>query len=398
MNKDFADTKTAFESLSDTELRRAYVLFKMVGYRRLVRCGGRLMSLAFRYQLPVSWALKWSIFKQFCGGESLEDCRVVIKSLRERRVSAILDYGVEGEKSETGFNLATEEIIRTSQEAASNPAVAFIVFKFTAIAPFDLLERVSKASVNQEINSLKLSASDLQAWQKVQARVNRIIQSARSANKPLMIDAEETWIQDAIDSEALRLMRTCNKDSAQVYTTFQMYRRDSLARIKDLHEIAKLEGFHLGIKLVRGAYIDKERARATDMQYADPIHPTKKATDTAYDEALQFILTHIQRIALCAGTHNEASSSACLKWFANAHQNDRQKLWCSQLYGMSDHITFNLAKQNMNVVKYVPYGPVAAVIPYLIRRAEENTSVEGQAGRELTLISEELQRRSRKLS
>jgi proline dehydrogenase len=395
--KEFSDTKTAFETLSDAELNRAYALFKMVGHPRLVRLGGHMMTWAFRSKLPIGWAVKWSIFKQFCGGETLETCRPVIDSLRKRNTFAILDYGVEGEKSEEGFQNATDEIIRTSHEAKTNPSVAFVVFKFTAIARFELLEHVTAQFRDHEINRSRLSMADQKEWSLVQSRVDRIAEATLQCQKPLMIDAEETWIQGAIDAEAIRLMRLYNRQSVQVYTTYQMYRKDSLERIKAVYDLAKFEGFHVGVKLVRGAYIEKERARASDLGLPDPMQSTKKDTDTAYNEALKFMLSHTDIFAVCAGTHNEESSRLCLDWHKTATEHQRQRLWCSQLFGMSDHITFNLAKLKLNVVKYVPYGPVAKVLPYLIRRAEENTSVEGIAGRELQLIQDEIRRRKSKV-
>ena len=389
---DFSNTEVAFRSRSQAELWRALGLFKLINVPLLVKAGGPVLTAGFKLKLPLSPLVRWTVFRQFCGGESLEECRDTIARMAKDGVDSILDYGIEGEKSEAGFEAATQEILRTAAEAAKNTHIPFVVFKMTAIARMDLLEALNDAK-----SESSLSADEKKEWLRVLARVERICDAANKHGKPVMIDAEETWIQNTIDHVVEEQMKKRNTgDHALVYTTVQMYRVDRLAYLKSLASRAEREGWALGVKLVRGAYMEKERARAAKQDRASPIHPDKAATDVAYDEAVTFFVNHSHPIWACIGSHNEHS---CLKAaqliLSKSQQNPNLagRMWFSQLLGMSDHLTYNLANAGFKVAKYVPYGPVQAVLPYLIRRAQENTSVAGQSSRELTLVKAELERR-----
>ncbi|MCX6117860.1 MAG: proline dehydrogenase family protein [Proteobacteria bacterium] len=391
----FSNTEIAFSSKSNTQLFLARSLFQLIQCNSLVHVGGKLLNFGFKMGLPLSSLVRWNIFRHFCGGESIEECRTLMQKQMEKGVFSILDYGVEGEKTESGFNASTAEIIRTAKEAARSSEIAFIVFKFTAIASTDLLERVSRCRAKKS----PLSDADQIQWTKVEARVDQICKAALDAKRPLMIDAEETWIQLAIDELAKTKMKQCNISGPCIYITFQMYRVDSLNRLKEIHEEAKRDSWHLGVKLVRGAYMEKEREYAQKQNLASPIHPTKDNTDQAYDSALEYCLANLESIGLCAGTHNE-KSTVIATTFALQHSDQsplkihvKNNLWFSQLLGMSDNLTYNLAAAGLNAAKYVPYGPVHSVLPYLLRRAQENTSVNGQSSRELQLLDIEFTRR-----
>lgn len=378
---------------------RAVTLFKLLNVPYLVTVGSNVLRFAFKTGLPLSPLVKWTIFKQFCGGESLEECRPLLSQFKRDRVWAILDYGAEGEKSEAGFDAAAEEILRTAREAGVCDSIPFIVFKFTGIARFGLLEKISAFSLSS------LTKNEAIEWQRVTTRVDSICDAAKDSRRPVMIDAEESWIQGAIDQEAERQMKKRNQMTTEenlpwVFTTVQLYRTDRGLYLERLIQNAKSQGWRVGLKLVRGAYIEKERKRAAEQGYSSPIHVHKKATDEAYDNALEYCFKNLESLALCAGTHNEESCTKAADLVVkakDASESAQSKVWFSQLYGMSDHLTYNLASAGLNVAKYVPYGPIKAVIPYLIRRAQENSSVAGQSSRELQLLETELRRRSQTL-
>lgn len=381
---DFSNTEIAFRSRSPAELWRALGLFKTINHPLLVRVGGPLLTAGFRLKLPLSPFVRWTVFRQFCGGESLDECRQMIQQMAQDGVKSILDYGVEGEKTEQGFDAATAEILRTAIEAGKNPNIPFVVFKMTGIARMELLEKINQSG------TASLSKEEQAEWLRVMNRVEQICTAANKNGKPVMIDAEETWIQKTIDHVAEEQMRKRNLNGcANVYTTIQMYRLDRLDYLKNLAEMAAAEGWQVGVKVVRGAYMEKERDRAKRDHLPSPIHPDKPSTDKAYDQAIQFCIEK-SNVWVCAGTHNEASCLTAAKLILSTGSS---RIWFSQLLGMSDHLTYNLANAGFQVAKYVPYGPVHAVLPYLIRRAQENTSVAGQSSRELLLIEGELRRR-----
>lgn len=382
----FDNTEIAFKAKSNADLRQSYLLFKAIGYNWLVKAGPPLVNGAFALRLPIQGLIRNTVFRQFCGGESMDDCNRTIEQLYSFGVRTILDYSVEGEEKEENFNATATETLETITKAVNNPKIPFCVFKVTGLARFDLLAKVNAGEA--------LTSVEESEFGRVKNRIYNICKTAHDKNVRIFIDAEETWIQDAIDHMATDMMREFNKERVIVYNTIQLYRHDRLAFLKDSYADALKHGYHLGVKLVRGAYMEKERKRAADFGYPSPIQPDKTASDRDYDDALRFCLEHIDRISICAGTHNENSSMLLTRLMAEkgiAHNDPR--IYFSQLFGMSDHISFNLANAGYNVVKYLPYGPVKSVMPYLFRRAAENTSVKGQAGRELTLIAREMNRR-----
>ncbi|OFY86802.1 MAG: proline dehydrogenase [Bacteroidetes bacterium RIFCSPLOWO2_12_FULL_35_15] len=382
----FDDTKKAFSGKDDKQLNKTSWLFKLMGNPRLVNIGSKLTLFAIKIGLPIGSVIKATIFKQFCGGENLDESKKVVEELQKSKIGSILDYSVEGEESEEDFTKTKEEIIRIIQLAKNNPAIPYTCLKVTGIAPFALLEKVNSGA--------KLTEEEQAEFAKAKSRLNDICYNSFVSKVPIYIDAEHSWIQEAIDRMAEEMMRTYNKEKAIVLTTLQMYRWDRLDYLKSLIAIARKEKFLIGIKLVRGAYLEKENKRALEMGYKSPIQTSKENTDIAFDKGITICLENIDIITLCAGTHNEASSMFVINEMKRLKiPNNHPNIYFSQLFGMSDHITYNLADAGYNVTKYLPYGPVKSVIPYLIRRAQENTAIAGQMSRELKLITEEVHRR-----
>lgn len=383
----FDNTENAFKSKTDSELNRSYFLFKLIGNPFMVKFGATFAPMALN--IGFKGLIKNTIFKQFVGGENIHDCSNTIAHLAKYNIGTILDYSVEGKESEQDFDNCLHETLETIQKAKGDKNIPFCVFKVTGLARFDLLVKVS---ANEKLNE-----AETKEWQKVQDRVQKICQSAHDNKQALFIDAEESWIQPAIDDLANVNMERYNKNEPIVYNTFQLYRHDRLEYLKQTVQTAKSIGYQVGAKLVRGAYMEKERARAAEKNYPDPIQKTKENSDKDYNEALKVCVENIHMMALCAGTHNEKSSLYLVEEMKK-HNIDpaNKRIYFSQLLGMSDHISFNLSLNGYNVSKYVPYGPVKEVLPYLIRRAQENTSVKGQTGRELNLIIKEKKRRAGK--
>ena len=382
----FDNTEIAFRNKTNSELNQAYWLFKIISSNFLTQVGPPITNFLLNVGFPIQGAIKATIFKQFCGGETIEECEKTIEQLSLGNVGTILDYSVEGEDEEEVFDFTCEEIIRTINRADGDPRVPITVFKITGIGRFALLE---KLDAKQE-----LTAIETEEYARVKARCEKICQAAFDKKVPVMIDAEDSWVQDTIDELALDMMIKFNKDGLIVYNTYQMYRHDKLADLKADYLIAKETGFILGVKMVRGAYMEKERKRAMEMGYASPIQPDKEATDRDYDESLRFCIKHLDQIAIVCGTHNEESSRLLTELIdENNIPHNHPHIYFAQLLGMSDNLSFNLSDAGYNVAKYVPYGPIKAVMPYLFRRAQENTSVAGQTGRELGLISKEKARR-----
>ncbi|QIX62506.1 proline dehydrogenase [Hymenobacter sp. BT18] len=386
----FDDTAVAFASKSDGDLRKMYALFAAMNNNLLVKTGGGLMKTALKWSLPGSkFLIKHSIFEQFCGGETIRECLPVIQELGRYHIGTILDYSVEGEGDEKSFDRTRDEILATIELAHRSEHIPFSVFKVTGVADSSLLEKVQAGQT--------LTASEKARYERAQARVDAICAQAHRYGVRVFVDAEESWFQATIDDLAYTMMARYNKESAIVWNTYQLYRHDRLEAIRQAHAAAVAGGYFLGGKLVRGAYMEKEARVATQRGYANPINPTKNATDALYDEALRYCVQHAERISLCAGTHNEASSLLLTKLMQeHGLQPDDQRVWFAQLYGMSDNLTYNLANAGYNTAKYVPYGPVEAVMPYLLRRADENTAISGQSSREFLLIQKEMTRRKQK--
>ena len=385
-NLSFEDTSIAFSSKDDAALKHAYRLFRLMNNGNLVQLGTKAATIALKLHLPVKGIIRNTIYNQFCGGESLQKTIPVLEDLHKFHVNAILDYGVEGKEEEAEFEKTITQLKETLKFAATQPNAPYISCKVTGLTRFNLLEKIG--------SGVALSANETAEKKLLHDRMFSLCELAAQSGIGLYIDAEETWIQDAVDDLTFELMRTFNTKKAVVYSTPQMYRHDRLAFCHKSLEDAKANNYILGLKPVRGAYMNKERRRALEKGYPSPIQIDKASTDRDYDAVLELAVNNLDRIAVCAATHNEKSSmflaeSLLKKGIEPGHQNVR----FSQLFGMSDHITYNLAKSGFNTSKYLPYGPVKDVIPYLIRRAQENTSVAGSMSRELSLIYSEIKRR-----
>lgn len=382
----FDNTEVAFSYKSDAALRKANLIFTLVNHPFIATIATGLVRASLALKLPVKGIIKKTVFDHFCGGETIAKCKENIGHLAEYNVGTILDYSVEGAKTEDGFDNTCQEILKTFEAAKGNEHIPFCVFKITGMADATLLEKIQKGD--------RLQDEEQKAFDRVKQRVDAICAKAFEYQVPVLMDAEESWIQSPVDKLSYEMMRKYNKQSAIVFNTFQMYRKDMLTNLKHAFHEAAMHDYFLGVKMVRGAYMERERERSEDLGYADPICETKEATDDSFNKGLAFCIDQKQRITLMCGSHNEYSNRylTVLMQKHGMQPNDK-RVWFAQLLGMSDNISFNLAKAGYRVVKYVPFGPVASVMPYLFRRAEENTSVAGQSSRELTLIRKELQRR-----
>lgn len=383
----FLNTEIAFKGRSNSELNQSYALFKMMGKPWLVKYGKGIMRWAFRMHLPIKGLIKKTLYKQFCGGETIEECEDVVNEMYDKhKVGAILDYSAEGQANDESFENSKNEVLATIKLAKGNRKIPFTVFKITGLARFELLVKVQSGE--------ELGENEKEEYAKVRGRIEEICKTAYDNKVRIFLDAEETWIQKVVDGIAEEMIKKYNREQAIVFNTIQLYRNDRITYLKDQIEKAREENYFLGLKLVRGAYMEKERKRAEVNGYPSPINPNKEDTDRLFNKALTICVENIDTVHICAGTHNESS---CLHLVHMIKQkgiktND-ERVYFAQLYGMSNHISYNLAAEGYNVVKYVPYGPVEKLVPYLIRRAKENTSIAGQTGRELKLIMAEKQRR-----
>ena len=388
MDKIFNNTQIAFSLKSDTELDRAYFLFKLIANQPLVRIGTAVTNFAIKAHLPVEGLIRATVFDHFCGGVNEMDCLSVVDKMSSKGVSSVLDYSVEGKEEEEQFDAALKMTLKTIDFAAEKQAIPFAVFKPTGFGRFELYEKLGEGKT--------LNDSEQKEWNRVVERFDTVCREAHSKNVALLIDGEESWMQDAADNLVTEMMKKYNKEKAIVFNTLQMYRHDRLDYLKKIHDLGQAEGFYIGMKVVRGAYMEKENKRAEEKGYPTPICVSKEATDQNYDAAVDYMLNHLDQMSLFVGTHNENSSYKVMNKIAKLNVNrDDNRIWFGQLYGMSDNISYNLAAYNYNVAKYLPFGPVRDVMPYLIRRAEENTSVAGQTNRELELIKAERERRKK---
>jgi proline dehydrogenase len=394
MSLSFENTENAFAHLTDKELKNARFLFQSMSYPWLVQMGTRLTPFIMRTGLPVHGLIRKTLFKQFVGGETLEETAGVAKTLDSFGVKVILDYGVEGKEGEEAFDTATEEFMQVIRYASTQTNIPFISIKVTGLARFGLLQTLNEAPrLRSGIHDNEFERDE---WNIVRERMYAICELAAEKKVGVLIDAEESWIQDPVDRLCIEMMQVFNKTVPVVYNTVQLYRHDRLSFLKMSHSIARQQGFVLGLKLVRGAYMEKERARAREMGYDSPIQPDKASSDNDFNAAVRYCLENLSDIAVVIASHNEESNrlaAATMDELGISHKHPHVHF--SQLYGMSDHITFNMAKAGFEVSKYLPFGPIRDVIPYLMRRAQENSSVSGQTGRELTLIQRELQRRKK---
>lgn len=388
-SKFFENTQVAFRNKSDKDLKRIYWLFRIISNNFLTRTGPMLANFSFKIGLPIKGIIRDTIFNQFCGGESIDECDKVIEELYSYGVGTILDYSVEGDSSEAGYDATRDEILLTIHKAKNNPAIPFSVFKPSGLGSFALFEKVGRKE--------RLSKVETNQFEKIVDRIDSICHDAGNNDVRLLIDAEHSWIQRVIDDIVAANMEKYNKEKSIIFNTYQLYRKDTLDALKEDIEFAANKGFFIGAKLVRGAYMELERKRARENNYPSPVHENKEDTDRAYNDAVLLCLDHMDNTAFMAGTHNEQSTLLLVNEMAERKIacND-PNIFFAQLYGMSDHISFNLAHNGFNVAKYLPYGSVGKVMPYLFRRAKENTSVGGQAGREMTLLLNEMRRRGLK--
>lgn len=384
----FDNTEIAFRSKTKADLRRSYWLFRIIANNFLTKIGSPITNFALNLGLPIKGIVRKTIFAQFCGGETIEACEETIQQLASQRVGTILDYSVEGEDTEIAFDRVLLELLAGVERAKKDKNIPFCVFKITGLGRFELLEKMNAKE--------SLTSQELAEFIRVRSRVDRICKAAEIAHIKVLIDAEHSWIQDTIDDIAREMMQQYNRQKPVVYNTYQLYRHDEFASLKADYFLAKTDGFYLGVKVVRGAYMEIERERAKKLNYPSPIQPDKEASDRDFNLAVEFCLDHLDQMGFMAGTHNENSCNLL------AHEIDKrgiarddQRIFFSQLLGMSDNLSFNLSDAGYNVAKYMPYGPIKAVMPYLMRRAQENTSVAGQTSRELSLIMQEMNRRKR---
>jgi proline dehydrogenase len=399
----FDDTEIAFAHESDKELKETYQLFSLMNYPWLVSMGTRVTPWMIRSGLPVKGVIRKTIFKHFVGGETLEETALIAEKLSQFHVQVILDYGAEGKEGEENFDHACNEFIRVINYAATQPNIPYMSIKVTGFARFSLLEKLDILIHASEENSLikrynhalqQLLLEELNEWNRVYARMRQICEVANEKNVGVLIDAEETWIQDPVDALTMLMMDEYNKNKVIIYNTVQLYRHDRLPFLFKMYEAAEQRNFILSVKLVRGAYMERERKRAEEKGYASPIQPDKASTDKDFNEAVEFCIQHLNQISVIVATHNEQSNLLAVQLLTEKGLPlNHPHVHFSQLYGMSDNITYNLAKAGCSVSKYLPFGPIKDVIPYLMRRAQENTSVKGQTGRELSLIKKELRRR-----
>ena len=385
----FNNTALAFADKSDYQLKKAYWMFKLIEQPALTKIGTRILNFTVYNNFPLAGDLvKATLFEQFCGGETREESMKPVIRMFKRGVGSIFDYSIEGKEEEATFDAVCQEIKDIVKFSVGNPAIPFIVFKPTAFGRIDLYERVGK--------NLELTTSQKEEWERVVRRFDEVCQLCFDNNKKVMVDAEESWMQDAADDLVEKMMEKYNQEQPIVWNTIQMYRTTRIEYMQENLNRAKEKGYFIGYKIVRGAYMEKERSRAELMNYPDPIQPNKAASDQNYNDGIDFVLANLDKVSAFFGTHNETSTELVMdKMKAKNLENSDKRIYFGQLYGMSDNITYYLADKKYNVAKYLPYGPVKDVVPYLTRRAQENTSVAGQTGRELSLIEKEMERRKR---
>lgn len=385
-NSLFDNTETAFKLKSDSELERAYFLFKMISKEPLVKIGTTVTKFALNLNLPVEGLIRSTVFDHFCGGVNERDCMSTVDKLFDAGVASVLDFSVEGKEEDAQFDTTSNKVIELTKFAKNKEAMPFSVFKPTGFGRLKIWQKITEKQPMTDAEELE--------WKRIEDRYDQVSKEANGFNIRLLIDAEESWMQDAADELCERMMEKYNTERPIVFNTLQCYRWDRLEYLKTLHQRAKNKGYKLGFKIVRGAYLEKENERAIEKGYRTPICESKKATDDNFNEIMKYIMDNLTDIELFVGTHNESSTYLAMDLMEkkDISKND-DRIWFGQLFGMSDHITFNLGAEGYNVAKYIPFGPVKDVMPYLIRRAEENTSVAGQTSRELTLLKKEKARR-----
>lgn len=380
------NTKIAFASKTEKDLKKMRLLFKIISKGWIISFSKFILKIALFIHFPIKWLFKYNVFKHFCGGENIDECKNTVRNLSEYGIYSILDYSAESSSSSQAIENVMNEIINTINFAKNNKNIPFAVFKPSAIIQTNILEKKS--------NGIELNTKEINEFNLFKQRIDKICFHAKNNNIKILIDAEYFKTQDIVDVLVTEMMEKYNKDTVTVFNTLQMYRNDRLQYLKNLHKIALSKGFKLGIKFVRGAYLEEEKALAIKYNYPSPVHNTKDDTDKDFNNALEYTISNIETINTFCGTHNEQSSLFFAKLISkNNLKNNDSRLWLSQLYGMSDNISFNFAEAGFNVIKYIPYGEIKKVLPYLIRRADENKSVAGQTNRELEYLNKEIKRR-----
>ncbi|MGB2502061.1 MAG: proline dehydrogenase family protein [Flavobacteriaceae bacterium] len=386
MNSIFENTRIAFASKTDLELRKSYWLFRLIGSPLLNKIGTLSVQILLKLRVPIEGIIRTTMFNHFCVGTSIEESQIVVKNLKKINVDSCLNYSIEGVKSEIGFEKSLDQILKIIEISDPNLGTPFVVLKPTGFGAISLFKKVSE--------NIELSAEEKEAWQRTRKRFDSCCEKAVERNLKILVDAEESWIQPALDELVEDLMETYNNDKIVVYATIQMYLSNRLPYLKTLLKKAKKAGYQPGIKLVRGAYIEKETAYAQINQLPNPVCPSKEETDKNFDKALNLVLKNLADVAVFVGSHNEESTLKALHQMeVQDIAKDHPRICFAHLFGMSDNISFNLADQGYNVVKYLPYGPIKKVVPYLIRRAKENSSIANQTSREMELIQNEIKRR-----
>tara|TARA_B100000123_G_scaffold266913_1_gene239640 strand:- start:24 stop:1190 length:1167 start_codon:yes stop_codon:yes gene_type:complete len=382
----FKNLKVAFKDKSNFELNRSLLIFSIISNPIISKSLITLTKTLIKLRIPINFFIKHTIFKQFCGGTNINNTRRTIDKLWKSKIGSILDYSVEGKDKEVDFKRVKNETINNIIKASKSSKIPFAVFKPTGLTKFSLLEKINS---NQNLKS-----NEIIEKQNFINRIEEICKTSYNYKTPVFIDAEESWIQNGIDMIVLSMMKKYNKKEVYIYNTLQMYRTDRLNYLNEIISVAKKQKFLLGIKLVRGAYHKQEIDRALKLKYDIPVFKTKNKSDESFNKSLQICCDNINHISICAGTHNEYSSQLLIDLMKknNIDKSD-PRIYFSQLLGMCDHISYNIAEHGFNTAKYVPYGPIKDVIPYLIRRAEENTSISGQMNRDLSNIISEKKRR-----
>ncbi len=382
----FENTEVAYASLSDKELKKAYWLFRMMSIPWLVNIGNSMITLCLKLNMPIQGIIKNMVFSHFCGGESLDESIPLIFRLKKSNIEVLLNYSVEGLEDASGYRDTYEKTLNAIHFAKENPSVRAMCVKFTGYAHTDIWV---KLQAKQE-----LTPAEQQEFLQAKSYIEKLCSEAVDCNVHLYVDAEESWFQDSIDTLVDDMMEKYNKEEAFIFNTYQLYRSDKLEDFKKAHQRALEKGYILGAKIVRGAYVEKENDYYVKLGTKSPINNTKEASDREFDGAVRYAVENVTTISLCCASHNEASNKLYFELLTEKNiPLNHKHVNSSQLLGMSDNITYNLSAMGMNTAKYMPFGPVKEVIPYLIRRAQENTSVEGQTSRELLLLEKELKRR-----
>lgn len=376
---------SAFSHYSISQLRRTKVLFKILQNPLVSWFSGFVPHIPILLRLPfVKSLIKHYIFSHFCGGEDWKEVHQSALKLQKQNILSSLDYSVECKQTEQDYETTKKVLLNVLEEAKNLSHIPFCVLKITGLGRFALLEKIH--------NGQTLSDNEKAEWQRVQSRFDSICEKAVDCNTKLLVDAEESWIQKPIDNIVKRAMKRHNQNEPMIYNTYQLYLKAKYEQLKTDWEKAKEKGYILGSKLVRGAYMEKETKRAVKMHLPNPIQPSKAKCDQDFNDSLKFCLKHIDDFGIYIGTHNIESTQKArqlMQEYGIAKSDER--VFFSQLLGMREILSYELAQQDYLVSKYTPFGKIAEVIPYLLRRIQENSSVKDQLNDEIKVITRELE-------